>query len=139
MIVRITASGANEGTRRQFVDAEASAPGAVASALSYVGRLYTVEVEIEAKQPSGENKRTQGVFDVELDTNHLERPLRPIPMGRRNGLYCWTEIGAAHVGIIQSLICTCKLHEVAPYTYLVGVFQRVNLHPTSDVDFLTPN
>jgi transposase len=76
--------------------------------------------------------------DVPLDTNHLERALRPIPMGRRNWLFFWTEIGAAHVGIIQSLICTRKLQDVDPYTYLVDVLQRVSLHPASDVASLTP-
>jgi transposase len=75
---------------------------------------------------------------VPLDTNHLERALRPIPMGRRNWLFAWTELGAAHVGIIQSLICTCKLHGVDPYTYLVDVLQRVSIHPASDVIALTP-
>ena len=76
--------------------------------------------------------------DVPLDTNHLERALRPIPMGRRNWLFCWTELGAEHVGVIQSLICTCKLHQVDPYTYLVDVLQRINLHPAKDVEALTP-
>ncbi len=41
--------------------------------------------------------------DLAIDTNHLERALRPIPMGRRNWLFCWTEIGAKQVGIIQCL------------------------------------
>jgi len=54
--VRVIPSGANDWTHRQFVEAGASTPEAVASALSYIGRLYTVEVEIEPKQPSGENK-----------------------------------------------------------------------------------
>ena len=31
--------------------------------------------------------------DVPIDTNHLERTLRPIPMGRKNWLFCWTELG----------------------------------------------
>lgn len=76
--------------------------------------------------------------DVPLDTNHLERALRPIPMGRKNWNFCWTELGAEHVGIIQSLICTCKLQDIDPYTYLVDVLQRINIHPASDVESLTP-
>ena len=32
--------------------------------------------------------------DVDIDTNSLERALRAIPMGRRNWLFCWTEVGA---------------------------------------------
>jgi hypothetical protein len=76
--------------------------------------------------------------DVPLDTNHLERALRVIPMGRRNWLFSWTEIGAEQVGIIQSLIVTCKLHNVNPYDYLVDVLQRVGTHPASRVEELTP-
>jgi transposase len=76
--------------------------------------------------------------DVPVDTNHLERALRPIPLGRKNWNFCWTELGAEHVGIIQSLIVTCRLHTVDPYTYLVDVLQRVGQHPAARVAELTP-
>lgn len=76
--------------------------------------------------------------EVPIDTNHLERALRPIPLVRRNWLFCWTELGAKQVGIIQSLIATCKLHGVDVYTYLVDVLQRVSQHPAKDVIDLTP-
>jgi len=76
--------------------------------------------------------------DVPIDTNHLERALRVIPMGRKNWLFCWSEVGAKHVGIIQSLLTTCRLHQVDPYAYLVDVLQRVALHPARDVEELTP-
>lgn len=59
-------------------------------------------------------------------------------MGRKNWLFCWSEVGAEHMGIIQRLISTCRLHGVAPYTYRVDVFQRVGVHPTSRVAELTP-
>ena len=45
--------------------------------------------------------------EVAIDTNHLERGLRPIPMGRRNWLFAWTELGARRIGAIQSLLVTC--------------------------------
>lgn len=76
--------------------------------------------------------------DVPIDTNHLERALRVIPMGRRNWLFCWTELGAKQVGIIQSLIVTCRLHGIDPNTYLIDVLQRVSRHPASRVAELTP-
>ena len=76
--------------------------------------------------------------DVPPDTNHLERALRVIPMGRKNWLFCWTEVGAKQVGIIQSLLTTCRIQEVNPYAYLVDVLQRVSLHPNRDVIALTP-
>jgi len=75
---------------------------------------------------------------VPLDTNHLERQIRPIAIGRKNWLFCWTEIGAKYVGVAQSLISTCVLHGVDPYTYLVDVLQRVDTHPAAEVQQLTP-
>lgn len=76
--------------------------------------------------------------EVPMDTNHLERALRAVPMGRKNWLFCWTELGAQHVGIVQSLIVTCRLHGIDPYDYLVDVLQRVAEHPASRVAELIP-
>jgi hypothetical protein len=76
--------------------------------------------------------------DVPIDTNHLEREIRPIALGRKNWMFCWTEVGAQCVGIFQSLIATCRLQGIDPYTYLVDVLQRVDDHPASDVAALTP-
>ena len=76
--------------------------------------------------------------DVPIDTNHLERALRVIPMGRKNWMFTWTELGAKHVGIVQSLLVTCRLHDINPYDYFVDVLQRVGQHPASNVEQLTP-
>ncbi len=43
-----------------------------------------------------------------------------------------------HFGIIQSLLTTCRLHEISPYDYLVDVLQRIDQHPASRVAELTP-
>lgn len=75
---------------------------------------------------------------VAIDTNHLERALRTVPMGRKNWLFCWTEVGAEKVGIVQSLLTTCRLQGVDPYRYLVDVLQRIAIHPDSRIDELTP-
>jgi transposase len=76
--------------------------------------------------------------DVPVDTNHLERQIRPIAVGRKNWMFCWTEVGAKYTGILQSLLATCRLHGVDPYTYLVDVLQRVAIHPAGKVEQLTP-
>ena len=76
--------------------------------------------------------------DVPIDTNHLERSLRPIPLGRKNWLFSWTELGARQIGIVQSLIVTCQLHDINAYDYLVDVLQRIDHHPTASVALLTP-
>jgi len=61
-----------------------------------------------------------------------------IPMGRKNWLFCWTEVGAEYVGIFQSLIVTCKMNGIDPYTYLVDVLQRIADHPKANIEKLTP-
>ena len=76
--------------------------------------------------------------DVAIDTNHLERALRPIPLGKRNWLFTSSEVGAQRVGIIQSLLVTCRLHAVDSYTYLVDVLQRISVHPAKQAVELTP-
>ena len=53
-------------------------------------------------------------------------------------MFSWTELGAKHVGILQSLIVTCRLHGIDPYDYLVDVLQRVATHPAARVHELTP-
>ena len=79
-----------------------------------------------------------GEPDLPVDTNHLERSLRPIPLGRKNWMFSWTELGARQIGIVQSLICTCQLHGINAYDYLVDVLQRIDRHPAARVDLLTP-
>jgi len=75
---------------------------------------------------------------VPPDTNHVERAIRPVAVGRKNWLFCWTEVGAHCVAILQTLLSTCRLQGVDPYTYLVDVLQRIDTHPAKDVALLTP-
>jgi len=132
-------------TRRQFLAAEEDEPERVAEILALIRELYWFEEKhqklegeklrakrLEESQPVVEDP------DVPLDTNHLERQIRAIPMGKKNWMFAWTELGAEHIGIIQSLICTCKLQAVNPYVYLVDVLHRINLHPAKEVEDLTP-
>ena len=59
---------------------------------------------------------------LQLDTNHLEREIRPIAIGRKNWLFYWTEVGAKSLCIFQSLIRTCLLH---PRHCLVDVLEEI--------------
>jgi hypothetical protein len=45
---------------------------------------------------------------------------------------------ARYVGQVQSLITTCVLHGIDPYTYLVDVLQRISIHPQAQLPELTP-
>ena len=76
--------------------------------------------------------------DVSLDTNHVEREIRPIAIGRKNWLFCWSELGADSLCNAQSLIRTCLLQGVNPRDYLVDVLQRLTLDKPDDLTTLLP-
>ena len=56
----------------------------------------------------------------------------------KNYLFCWSEVGAEKVAIIQSIILTCHLHDVDVWEYLTDVAERISIHPKSKSDELIP-
>jgi len=76
---------------------------------------------------------------VEIDSNTVERAIRPLTLNRKNALFAGSDGGAEHWAIVASLIETCKLNGIAPYGYLADVITRiVNGHPQSRLDDLLP-
>lgn len=76
---------------------------------------------------------------IEIDSNTVERAIRPIALNRKNALFAGHDDGAANWGVIASLIETCKLNGIDPQVYLTGVLERiVNRHPQSRIDELLP-
>ena len=76
---------------------------------------------------------------IEIDSNMVERSIRPIALNRKNALFAGSDGGAEHWAVIASLIETCKLNGVEPLGYLADVLTRiVNGHPNSQIDQLLP-
>ena len=76
---------------------------------------------------------------IELDTNVVERSIRPIVLNRKNALFAGHDQGAENWACIASLIETCKLNGVDPETYFTDVLSKlVNLWPASRLDELMP-
>jgi len=76
---------------------------------------------------------------VELDTNTVERAIRPITLGRKNHLFAGSDGGAARWATVVSLLATAKLNDVEPFAYLKDVLHRMsNGHPMSQLDDLLP-
>jgi transposase len=76
---------------------------------------------------------------IEIDTNVVERTIRPIALNRKNALFAGSDGGGEHWAIIASLIETCKLNSINPQAYLADAITRiVNGHPNSQIDDLLP-
>ena len=76
---------------------------------------------------------------VELDTNPVERAMRPIALNRKNALFAGSDEGAHHWAVLATLVENCKLHGVNPTVYLTDILTRlVNGHLQSRLSELTP-
>jgi transposase len=62
---------------------------------------------------------------LELDTNTVERTIRPIALGRKNALFAGSDGGARYWALVASLINTAKLNGVEPQAWLTDVLERM--------------
>jgi transposase len=76
---------------------------------------------------------------VEIDTNVVERSIRPIALSRKNALFAGSDEGGVNWAIIASLIETCKLNGVNPHGWLTDTLEKlVAGWPQSRIDDLMP-
>ena len=76
---------------------------------------------------------------IELDSNTVERTIRPIALNRKNALFAGHDEGAANWATIASLIETCKLNAIEPHAYLTATLTAiVNGHKQSQIAELLP-
>ena len=76
---------------------------------------------------------------IELDTNTVERAIRPIALGRKNHLFAGSDGGAERWATVSSLLATAKLNDVEPFAYLKDVLERMAArHQMSCLDELLP-
>jgi transposase len=76
---------------------------------------------------------------IELDSNTVERSIRPIALNRKNALFAGSDEGGANWAIIASLVETCKLNDVNPHAWLTDTLTRlINRWPASRIDELMP-
>jgi hypothetical protein len=59
---------------------------------------------------------------LELDTNTVERAIRPIALGRKNALFAGS---VSHWAIVASLVVTARLNGVEPLAWLTDVLERM--------------
>jgi transposase len=76
---------------------------------------------------------------IEIDSNTVERAMRPVALTRKNALFAGSNEGAENWAMLASLIETCKLHRVNPEAYFTDVLTKlVNNWPNRRLAELLP-
>jgi hypothetical protein len=76
---------------------------------------------------------------IALDTNAVERCIRPFVIGRRNWLFADTPKGAKASANLYSLVETAKANGLEPWRYLNAVFEKLPAaNSEDDIDALLP-
>jgi transposase len=76
---------------------------------------------------------------IEIDSNTVERSIRPVALNRKNSLFAGHDQGAENWAIIASLLETCKLNSVNPQAWLADVLTKlINLWPAKRIGELMP-
>ncbi len=73
-----------------------------------------------------------------IDNSLSERVIKLVALGRKNWLFSGSDGGAQRAAVLYSLIASCKLCGIDPFLYLRDVLERINTHPASRIDELTP-
>jgi hypothetical protein len=77
---------------------------------------------------------------IEMDTNVVERAIRPVTLNRKNALFAGSDGGARHWAIAMTLIGTAKLNGIEPMAWLTDVLERIVSGRTkvNELDSLLP-
>ncbi len=76
---------------------------------------------------------------IEMDTNAVERAMRPIKLTAKNSLFSGCDDGAEHWSMLASFIETCKLNQVNAESWLADVPTKLaNGWPEAKLEELLP-
>jgi transposase len=76
---------------------------------------------------------------VDLDSNTVERSIRPLALNRKNALFAGSDEGGDNWAVIATLIENCKLSGINPHAWLTDALAKLaNGHPANSVGELMP-
>ncbi|MEB3422104.1 IS66 family transposase [Salipiger marinus] len=62
---------------------------------------------------------------VEVDSNIVERAIKPVCLTRKNALFVGSARGGESWAVLASLVNTCKMNDIDPETWLSDVLERI--------------
>jgi transposase len=76
---------------------------------------------------------------IELDSNIVERAIRPQTITRKNSLFAGSDGGGRTWATIATLLQTCRMNNVDPTAWLTQTLERIaNQWPSAQIDALMP-
>lgn len=76
---------------------------------------------------------------VDLDSNTVERSIRPLALNRKNALFAGSDEGGDNWAVIATLIENCKISGINPHTWLTDTLAKLaNGHHANAVGQLMP-
>ncbi len=73
-----------------------------------------------------------------MDNNPVERAIRGVAIGRKNFLFAGNDAGGERAASFYTLIETCKLNGVEPFSYLCDVLDKLPAWPNKRLHELLP-
>jgi transposase len=76
---------------------------------------------------------------LNIDNNPVENSIRPVAVGRKNYLFAGSHEAAQRSAMLYSLMGTCKLHDINPFSWLKNVLEIIPMHPVNKITQLLPH
>ncbi len=76
--------------------------------------------------------------DLPIDNNPVENCIRPIALGKKNGLFTGLERAGQRAAVIQALLSTAKLNGLDLSAWLKDTLEKLSTWPNSRIDELLP-
>ena len=76
--------------------------------------------------------------DLPIDNNPGENIIRPIALGKKNGLFTGSERAGKRAAAIQTLLGTAKLNGLDPAAWLRDTLEQLPACLNSEIDSLLP-
>lgn len=73
-----------------------------------------------------------------IDNNLIENSIRPVALGRKNYLFAGSHESAQRGAVIYSLIATCQIRGVEPFTWLKNALDKIPDYPANQLEKLLP-
>jgi transposase len=106
---------------------------------AHLGKVKTGRAIRYATSPREALRRF--LFDgrVEIDSNIVERAMRPQTIKRKNALFAGSDGGGRTWATVATLLQTAKMNDVDPFAWLTQTLERLaNRWPISQIENLMP-